>query len=136
MSIRYKLFNIPATLEEFVDKSRKKGEASANITIYSFPIDHYELGNGGYKAIAEAGRVNWKIHKEPEVFLSKPTAYQITLEKAIIAAEELTKLGIPTTIMGKQPDALYTSLSSSQLGSRQLIERNARKHAHTDYISN
>ena len=130
MSFRYRLFGIPANLDEFAHKIVKRGKTEVDIKIKSKV--HYLAGDRyqSYFVFAEAAGVRFSVCDE--IFgntmsldllladiLKEPTSSQNALKEALSAVAYLGSLGITATIFGRPASAWEDQLEQVELTSAQ-----------------
>ena len=111
MTIQYKLLGKPKTLDEFIDKARKKRIEKINIRMFSYDGIRYGGGFWDYHCYAclFAGKIKLNLQKHTHVrlgdlhqtIIGKAEIDRAVYKDAINSAEKLTQLGFDVTIAGK-----------------------------------
>ena len=111
MTLKYKLFGIPGTFEEFVDKIKNKGQKQVNIVLGSYN-DEGGLGvqffNYHVYIMLESGNIRLKLNERIHMRLGdlygtvvgKAEVEKNGLKDAIEAAERLQKSSLEVTVKG------------------------------------
>ena len=108
MTLAYKIFGIPETLEELVDKFKKKKKEQVNIVLREY---YSGISFAFYGISAESGRTKVELgraHGYGGIGLDmlKPAARQLALITAINTGKKLSQEGIKTTIIEDSWDTI------------------------------
>src|SRR3989338_6730314 len=95
MSIAYKLFGVPKTLDEFLDKVKRKGYNKVNINLWSYDNDD-GFGPFNYHTVVDirAGKIKLKLN-----------------EYTYVRTWNLKIHGLESTINNKSTDELKKEIS-------------------------
>jgi len=96
-TLKYRLFGIPDTFYEFVDKTRKQGLASVDIAIEN---NYQDWGISYDAVILRVGKTRFKF-SEHQVAIAGFLERSSALENALKASRQLKEAGLASTICGK-----------------------------------
>ncbi|HIJ13582.1 hypothetical protein J4461_03860 [Candidatus Pacearchaeota archaeon] len=120
MSIAYKLFGVPKTLDEFLDKVKRKGYNKVNINLWSYDNDD-GFGPFNYHTVVDirAGKIKLKLNEYTYVrtwnlndtIIGKAKIELAALNEAAETADKLKIHGLESTINNKSTDELKKEIS-------------------------
>jgi len=125
MSIQDKLFGRPKTLDEFVDKAKKKGINKVSILLTAYDDMGSFFGGGLFNyhclVILSAGKITLKISEHTrarlgnlyQTVIGKAEKARDGLKDAIKTAEKLSELGFEVSINGKSVNEAKEMLAQS-----------------------
>jgi len=99
MTLRYKLFGIPGTFQEFVDKTKKQNEDSVEIAIQN---SYQDYGISYDQVILKARNAKFKYGEQMRGLAGFSEGLS-ALELASEVSKDLEKCGLTFTITGMQP---------------------------------
>lgn len=110
MSIAYKLFGIPKTFDEFVDKVKRRGKTQVDVFLGAYnagglaPLFDYHCYVGLQSGKTKL-KLNEHIHERLGLLyrtrIGKAEVEQAALKEAVETAEKLQGLGLEATINGE-----------------------------------
>lgn len=137
MTLRYRLFGIPRTFNEFVDKAKKEGEHKVNIAVgkyNSYPTPFNIVPWNHSVAIGlETGKIRTKLktytyntHRgRKDLFdtvIGKAKVEEATLKEAIEIAEKLQEIGLEPTINKGNIEEATNSLTAYNEGIEKMVK--------------
>lgn len=130
MSIAYKLFGVPRTFDEFIDKVKRRGDSQVDVTLV-----HYDDGKWNYHCIVgvQARKTKLRLHRHTHIRLGdlyhtvidKAEIQKASLKEAVETAEKLKVLGLEATISGKPIDQAIEAINQYDKG----IEEKKKEYA-------
>lgn len=105
MTILYKLFGVPRTLDEFIDRIKKEGYNQVDVTLTTYDDDTLWTGPAYHGVVGvKSGKRKLILEKDLRPSLgfceniSRSQLEQKSLKKAIETAEKLQECGLEATI--------------------------------------
>ena len=136
MAIIYKLFGIPRTFDEFVDRTKKEEEHKVNIAVgkynsYPTPFSIVPWNNSVVIRL-ETGKIRTKLKTYTyntqrgrkdlfDTVIGKARVEEVALKKAIEIAEKLQEIGLESTINKGNIEEATNSLTAYNEGIEKMI---------------
>lgn len=135
MSIQYKLFGKPKTLDEFVDKAKKTGINKISVLVAAYDDAGNLFGEGFFNYHCRvgllAGKIRLKLGEHTHIrfghlyhtVIGKAEVEKEAFTEAVETAERLSNLGFEVTINGKPVNEVKEALEQYDKGIQEMKQK-------------